>query len=384
MRVLAAKGVRNESDLPFAGLHQLIRPLLGGLAQLPAEQAELLRSAFGDSRAGANRFGIALATLDLLAEAAARQPVLVLADDAQWLDDPTTDVLAFVGRRLAIEPIALLACVRDGTADPFADAELPVVRVGPLDDDAARALLLANSPGLPRARQDRLLGAAQGNALALIELPKGADDAVSPLTRNIPVTAVLERAFTHRVAALPRPARLLLLAAAADDACTAAEILQVAGTVLEAGLSLHAFQPAVDAQLVTITGNRVIFSHPLVSSAIYQSAPVEDRRLVHAALAGIVPAADDRRLWHRVQHSIGFDDSLADELERLAERTAAQGAGAVAVTALERAADLSSRAAVRADRRLRAAEIAAETGRPAASLELLRREDMTPAALPGR
>jgi predicted ATPase len=146
MRVLAAKGVRNESDLPFAGLHQLIRPLLGGLAQLPAEQAELLRSAFGDSRAGANRFGIALATLDLLAEAAARQPVLVLADDAQWLDDPTTDVLAFVGRRLAIEPIALLACVRDGTADPFADAELPVVRVGPLDDDAARACFSPTPP----------------------------------------------------------------------------------------------------------------------------------------------------------------------------------------------------------------------------------------------
>ena len=106
MRVLAANGVRNESGLPFAGLNQLIRPLLGGLAELPGEQAELLRSAFGDSRAGADRFGIALATLDLLAEAAARQPVLVLADDAQWLDDPTTDVLAFVGRRLAIEPIA--------------------------------------------------------------------------------------------------------------------------------------------------------------------------------------------------------------------------------------------------------------------------------------
>ena len=154
--------------------------------------------------------------------------------------------------------------------------------------------------------------------------------------------------------------------------------------VLDADLSLHAFQPAVDAHLITIAGSRVTFSHPLVSSAIYQSAPVEERRLVHAALARIVPAVGDRRLWHRVQASIGVDDDLADELERLAERTAAQGAGAVAVTALERAADLSSRAARRADRRLRAAEIAAETGRPAASLELLRREDMTVLGLPGR
>jgi DNA-binding CsgD family transcriptional regulator len=387
MRVLAAKGVRNESGLAFAGLHQLIRPLLGGLAQLPSEQAELLRSAFGDSRAGADRFGIALATLDLLAEAAARQPVLMLADDAQWLDEPTTDVLAFVGRRLAMEPIALLACIRDGTADPFADAELPAVRVGPLDDDAARALLLASSPGLPRARQDRLLEVAQGNPLALIELPKAADDtdpSITPLTRHVPVTAVLERAFTHRVAALPSLARLLLLAAASDDACTAAEILQVAGTVLDAGLSLHAFQPAVDARLITIAGSRVAFSHPLVSSAIYQSAPVEERRLVHAALARIVPPTGDRRLWHRVQASIGVDDCLADELERLAERTAAQGAGAVAVTALERAADLSSGPSQRADRLLRAAELAAETGRPTASLELLAREDMTALGLPRR
>jgi hypothetical protein len=336
MRVLAAKGVRNESGLAFAGLHQLIRPLLSRLTQLPDEQAELLRSAlllrsaFGDSRAGADRFGIALATLDLLAEAAARQPVLMLADDAQWLDDPTTDVLAFIGRRLAIEPIALLACVRDGAADPFADAELPAVRVGPLGDDAARALLRANSPGMPRARQDGLLEVARGNPLALIELPKAAGDAVTPgtpltpLTRNVPVTAVLERAFTDRMAALPRPGRVLLLAAASDDACTAAEILQVAGTVLDAELSLDAFQPALDAHLITIAGNRVAFSHPLVGSAIYSSAPAEDRRLVHAALAGIVPATGDRRVWHRVQASIGVDDVLADELERLAERTAAR------------------------------------------------------------
>jgi hypothetical protein len=162
MQVLAAKGVRDESGHPFAGLHQLIRPLLSGLTQLPDEQAALLRSAFGDSRAGADRFGIALATLDLFAEAAAQQPILVLADDAQWLDGPTTDVLAFIGRGLAIEPIAMVACVRDGAADPFADAELPVVRVGPLSEAAARALLLANSPSMSRASQDRLLEVAQG------------------------------------------------------------------------------------------------------------------------------------------------------------------------------------------------------------------------------
>jgi DNA-binding CsgD family transcriptional regulator/tetratricopeptide (TPR) repeat protein len=387
MLALAAKGVRNESGLPFAGLHQLIRPLLSRLTQLPAEQAALLRSAFGDSRAGADRLGIALATLDLFAEAAAQQPILVLADDAQWLDGPTTDVLAFIGRRLAIEPIAMVACVRDSAADPFADAELPVIRVGPLSEAAARALLRANSPSLSRASQDRLLEVAQGNPLALIELPKAADDAIpslTPLTRHIPVTAVLERAFTHRVAALPRPARLLLLAAASDDACTTAEILQVAGTVLDVGLTLQAFQPAVDAHLITITGNRVAFSHPLVSSAIYSSAPVEERRLVHAALAQIVPAGEDRHLWHCVQASIGVDDGLANELERLAERTAAQGAGAVAVTALERAAGLSSQAGQRADRLLRAAELAAETGRPAASLELLQRADVTVLSLPRR
>jgi hypothetical protein len=248
-------------------------------------------------------------------------------------------------------------------------------------------LLRANSPSLSRASQDRLLEVAQGNPLALIELPKAADGAIAsltPLTRHVPVTAVLEHAFTHRVAALSTPARLLLLAAASDDACTTAEILQVAGTVLDVGLTLQAFQPAVDAHLITITGSRVAFSHPLVSSAIYASAPVEELRLVHAALARIVPSEEDRHLWHRVQASMGVDDGLANELERLAERTAAQGAGAVAVTALERAAGLSSQAGQRADRLLRAAELAAETGRPAAALELLQRADMTVLSLPRR
>jgi hypothetical protein len=180
MLVLTAKGARTESDLPFAGLHQLFGPLLSGLTQLPARQAELLRSAFGDSAAEAARFGIALAALDLLAEAAARQPVLMLADDAHWLDGPSTDVLAFVGRRLAMEPVALLASVRDGEDDPFAAADLPVVRVGPLGDDAARALLRARYPGLPPAGQDRVLERAQGNPLALLELPKSAADALAP------------------------------------------------------------------------------------------------------------------------------------------------------------------------------------------------------------
>lgn len=387
MLVLTAKGARTESDLPFAGLHQLFGPLLSGLTQLPARQADLLRSAFGDSAAEATRFGIALAALDLLAEAAARQPVLLLADDAHWLDGPSTDVLAFVGRRLAMEPVALLASVRDGEDDPFGAADLPVVRVGPLGDDAARELLRARYPGLPPAGQDRVLERAQGNPLALLELPKSAADAAAPampLTACVPVTAVLEEAFTRRVATLPRPAQVLLLTAASDDACTVQEILQAAGIVLSADLALDAFQPAIDARLANVTGSRVIFGHPLVGSAIYQRAPVSDRRLVHAALTQTVPPTGDRRIWHRLHAALGADDALAAELERMAERMAARGASAVAVTALEGSAHLSSRSADRAARLLRAAELAAETGRPVTAMALLRRDNLTALGLAGR
>lgn len=109
MHILTATAVQSEATLPFAGLHQLLRPILTEAAELPARQRDALLAAFGMTDAAApDLFLIALAALELLAGAAAHSPLVLIAEDAQWLDRSTAAVLAFVARRLESEPITLL------------------------------------------------------------------------------------------------------------------------------------------------------------------------------------------------------------------------------------------------------------------------------------
>ena len=173
MDVLAARGVESEAELPFAGLHQLLRPALPLAEHLPGPQAIALRSALGLAGPGGDdRFLISLAVLTLLAELAERRPVLCLIDDAQWLDAPSRDALLFVARRLDAEGIVLVFAVREDDARSFEARELPSVFLGRLDDEAAAALLRRDIPGsaAPAVRES-LLAQAGGNALALVELP---------------------------------------------------------------------------------------------------------------------------------------------------------------------------------------------------------------------
>ncbi len=102
-------GVESEAHLPFAGLHQLLHPIMGQADELPGPQRDALMAAFGmcDS-AASDLFLVALATLNLLAEAAGAEPILLLTDDFHWLDSRQRDVLAFVARRLEFEPLVLL------------------------------------------------------------------------------------------------------------------------------------------------------------------------------------------------------------------------------------------------------------------------------------
>src|SRR5262249_2628415 len=135
-------GVQSEAHLPFAGLHQLLRPVRARVAELPAVQRAALDAAFGLTDEGApEHFRIAMAALDLLSEVASEAPLLVIADDTQWLDRPTLDVLAFVARRIESDPIVLLSATRDGYDSVLADSGLPEHRLGGLDEAAAAALL---------------------------------------------------------------------------------------------------------------------------------------------------------------------------------------------------------------------------------------------------
>jgi len=171
--VIDQTGIQAEARLPFAGLHQLLRPVLPLAERLPSRQRGALQSAFGMADAEpAEPFLIGLAALEVISDAAASSPVLLITDDAQWLDEPSCAVLSFVARRLAAESAALLVAVRDGLASPFGHAGLPELVLAGLAEPAAEALLDARAPGLDPALRDRLLAEAAGNPLALVELPK--------------------------------------------------------------------------------------------------------------------------------------------------------------------------------------------------------------------
>jgi DNA-binding CsgD family transcriptional regulator len=374
MAVLTAAGVQSEGHLPFAGLHQLLRPVRDRAVELPPIQRDALDAAFGLTREVAPEpYRIAMASLDLVSEVANDAPLLLLVEDAHWLDPPTADVLAFVARRIESDPVLLLAAARDGYPSALADAGLPQLRLAGLDDTTAAALLDAAAPGLPLAARNRVLREAAGNPLALLELPAVAaqpeDEASVP--GGLPLTERLERAFASRVSDLPDAARLLLLVAALSDEDAVSEILQAAAIVAGTPLDLDAAQPAVEAALIDLDVNSIRFRHPLIRSAVRQSAGVQQRRRVHEALAAVLDADPDRRVWHRAALMSGTHEELACELEEAGERARRRGAIDVAVTALRRAVQLSA-PGQRARRMFVTAQLAYERGRPDIAGPMLR------------
>ncbi|WP_238008547.1 AAA family ATPase [Dactylosporangium sp. AC04546] len=363
--VLSATGTEAEARLPFAGLHQLVRPVLGGADELPGPQRGAVLAAFGMAQGPApDLFLIALAVLNLLTEAAAETGALLLVEDAHWLDPPSADVLAFVARRLDSDPIVLLAAMRDGYAGGLGGA-VEQLRVDRLDDASAGALLDARAPGLADGVRRRLLAEAAGNPLALVELPVAAwrlgPDPLEP--QRQPLTARLEEAFAARVSGLPAPAQALLLVAAVNDGDALAEALGAAAAVAGAPVTADDLAPAVAAHLVDVDRATIRFRHPLMRSAIQQLAPLAQRLAAHAALADVVRGHADRRVWHRAGACLGPDDDVADELEAAALQARHRGAMVTAVAALQRSGQLTVDPGRSADRLLRAAELAVELGR---------------------
>ena len=142
MQVIHAVGVESESELAFAGLHQIVWPLVEDLDEIPAPQGAALRGALGLAPATQpDRFLVAAAVLSVFAAAAERRPLLCIVDDAQWLDLPSADALVFAARRFHAEPIALLVASREGEERTFEARGLPELVLGGLDDDASRAVL---------------------------------------------------------------------------------------------------------------------------------------------------------------------------------------------------------------------------------------------------
>ncbi|WP_433064904.1 ATP-binding protein [Dactylosporangium sp. CS-033363] len=360
LRVLSTTGLESTPQLPFAGLHELLRPVLDGVEDLPGPQRDALRGALGFGGTAGDLFLTALATLDLLADAA---PLLIVVEDAHWLDRASAEVLAFVARRLEAEPVVLLAAIRDGFDTPFDASALAELRLARLAGPAAGELLDAGAPGLRPGVRRRLLAEAAGNPLALVELPLAPVAAGAFPAAWAPLTARLEQAFGARVAALPDVTRTLLLVTALNDADPLAEILAAGSAVAGRACTVEDLAPAVEACLVDVQGGRVRLRHPLMRSALRQRAAGGERSAVHAALVDVLTGRPNRQVWHRAAATAGPDERIAADLDTAADRAYQQGAVVAAVEALQRAAELSADGGAATARRLRAAEIAFELGR---------------------
>lgn len=373
--VLRAAGVQSEARVPIAGLHQLLYPLSGGFEMLAPRQREALLAAFGHGRDAAPEiFLIGIATLELLADAAASAGLLVVVDDAHWLDDATAQVLGFVARRIASEPITLLAAARPGLPNALAEAGLPTRVLRPLRRDEAERLVRSRHPDLEEHRYSWVLEHAEGNPLALVELPLAAAAGEHGVRAGVPLTARLERSFADRVASLNTAARSAVLVAAADDNDDFAEIAAAVSLAVP-GSGADALRPAVDAGVLVVSQATVAFQHPLMRSAIYQSADPDLRRRAHTALAQVLEAQPERRAWHLAGAAIGPDETVAAELECAAESAGRRGAGAASVAAWEQAASLTPDAGRRARRLVRAAELSLEQGRLERAGELATRAE---------
>ena len=341
--VLRASGSTSEARLSLAGLHQLLRPLLSAVDDLPPAQRAAFDAAFGLARGGgsADLLQLYIACLALLSRQADQVPLLLVVDDAQWIDQATLDILGFIARRLADDPIAMVFGSREAiTADLGPDSQ--TMHLSPLT--AAEANRLLDLQPLPPAGDARaaVLEQAAGNPLGLVELTRVvATDpaaAVGWRGRDLTLTERLRRSFTASALTLPEQTQQALLAAAADEN-TELNLSYLSGSL---GVPADAWRPAQAAGLIAVADGSVVFSHPLIRSAIYQAASPADRSMAHSALAAALQDQPERQAWQLAAAATGPDQALAKRLESIAEEASAQSRFETAAAAWQRAAELSA------------------------------------------
>ena len=362
-QVARAIGVQSEMELAFAGLHQLCGPMLNRLSRLPEPQRVALQTAFGLSAGPApDRFLVGLAVLGLLSEVAGERPLICLVDDQQWLDSASAQALEFVARRLAADPVGLVFATRD-PSDGL--AAFPALAVEGLQEGDARALLDTVQLGPLDARvRDLIVAETRGNPLALLELPRGFTPAELaggfglPGARRLP--GRIEESFRRQIEGLPDQTQRLLQLAAADSSGDPLLVWRAAGQL---GIPVPAGESAVEAGLIEF-GAQIRFRHPLVRSAAYRSASIQERQKAHRALGAVTDSNldPDRRAWHLAQAALGPDEQVAGELERSAVRAQRRGGLAAAAAFLERAAMLTPDPVGRTQRLLAAARAKSDAG----------------------
>ncbi|WLW58782.1 helix-turn-helix transcriptional regulator [Streptomyces sp. YU58] len=391
-RVIRAAGVEAEAELTFAGLHQFLHPLLPYIDRLDGTHRGVFDVVFGRSEGTPpSVMTLGIAVLDLLSLAASDNPLLLVLDDGQWLDASSTEVCGFVGRRLTGSSVKLVVGLRSEVPSGFDTAALSELPVTALSEKAAEQLLDTHHPGLdPRIRR-LVLDEAQGNPLALLELPphvrgSRAGRAPGELTgyTGIPLPLRLQHVYGTRIESLGDAVRAELLRGALDGVGAGTAADRTRGTryrMVDADEAAACGLLAVDP----VSGD-FVFRHPLVRSTVVQKATPNERRAAHAALAHVHREDLERRATHLSAATVDPDEQVAATLEAAADSATRRGGAVTAIAWLTRAAELSESPEERSRRLGDAAYIAGHSGQLAQAQRLVRSDtgpgsDVSPASV---
>ncbi|MFD0391911.1 AAA family ATPase [Streptomyces nogalater] len=367
-RVIRAAGVEAESELPFAGLHQILYPLLPHIDRLDDSGGRCSTSSSAGARVHPSVMTLGIAVLDLLSLAASQQPLLLVLDDGQWLDTSSIEVCGFAGRRLTGSSVKLVVGLRSDVSSGFDTAALPQLPVTTLSKKASEQLLDLRHPGLDPVIRRLVLDEAQGNALALLELPphvlrnnRPADDPEALAGYpGVPLPQRLQQVYGDRIKALGDAVRTELLRGALDGVGAGAAARRHHGTRYR---MLDAEEAAASGLLdIDPLSGDFVFRHPLVRSTVVQLATPNERRAAHAALARVHRGDVERRATHLAAATVDPDEEVAAALEAAAESVTRRGGAMVAVSWLTRAAELSERPEERSRRLGDAAFVAGHAG----------------------
>jgi DNA-binding CsgD family transcriptional regulator len=363
VRVLRTTGMPYEAQPGYGALARLLGPV-ADIGAASSEPDGALAVALGSGSGPSPEYeAVAREVVALIGDLSRDRPTLLIVDDLQWLDRPSAVVLGLVAHRLmAAAGAGMLCAARPGVESFFDHSGLPVHELGPLSDAASEALLVSRFPALALRVRRRLMAEAQGNPLALLELPVALTDSQRAASQNLPERLPLSRrlqdAFASRVTALPAATRHLLLIAALEDSGD----LQVLRRAVAGRSHLKHLAAAERAQLIRVddAAGRVRFRHSLTRAAVVEMSSSDQRRSAHRALAGAWAASSpERQAWHLAQAAVAPDEGIAVLLEHAAAVAGRRGDGPDAVAALLRAADLSPEPSARARRLAEAAYLSA-------------------------
>jgi DNA-binding CsgD family transcriptional regulator len=340
--VLACRPAESETKLSFSALADLVEPLPDdALEFLPEPQRHalevaLLRVSPGDSPPEPR--ALAAGFRSLLVGLAQARPLVVAIDDAQWLDSSSARAIEFALRRIAAEPIAVLAARRPGQGLEQALGGLRPLRLGPLSLAAIQHLIKRElGRSLPRPLLARIHKTAEGNPFFALEIARVVMDSDISPGAPLPVPRDLSELVLRRVERLAPPTREVLLTASA----LANPTRGLLGAVHDGDVS-RALEEAEDAKIVDTHETNIRFAHPLYAAAVYASASHERRRRLHSRLAEVVDELEERVRHLALATTEGTDEPTAVAVHTAAREVAARGAPAAAAELVEHALRLGA------------------------------------------